>query len=70
MRTRNGNISELNIEETIIITARLSQNDHTRKIHWTRIQLKEYRAKMHEKYASLRNSQGFEKEQDRPEVTK
>lgn len=70
VHTRNDNISELNIEETVIITPRISQNDHTRKIHRTRIQLKEYRAKIYEKYASLRNSQGFEKELDRPEVTK
>ena len=70
MHTRNDNISELNIEETVIITPRLSQNDHTRKIHRTRIQLKEYRAKIYEKYASLRNSQGFEKELDRPKVSK
>ena len=36
----------------------------------THIQLKEYRAKMHEKYASLRNIQGFKKELERPKVIK
>ena len=33
--TRNGNISQMNMEEDIITTPRLSQNDHTGQINKT-----------------------------------
>ena len=59
--TRNCNISQLNIEEAIITTPILSQNDHTGQINKRHTQLKEYRGKMHEKYALLRNTQCFGK---------
>ena len=56
------NISQLNIDEAIITTPRLSKRDQMRHIKNSLIQLKECWAKIHEKYSSLRNAHGFEKE--------
>ena len=77
LHTVNDNISQLNIEEAIINIPRqyyhyhyhLSHRVKRDNIRKTQIQLKEYTARIHETYA-LRNTQGFEKELDRPKVTK
>ena len=39
LHTRNGNVSELNIEETVVTTPRLQKNDRVRQINKTHIQL-------------------------------
>ena len=39
LHTRNGNVSELNIEEAIVTAPRLQKNDHVRQINKTHIQL-------------------------------
>ena len=64
-------IFTVNIEEAIIYiaTPRLSHNDNTGQINKTHFQLKKRRARIHEKYASLRNTKGFEKELVKPKVT-
>ena len=68
--TRNGNMLQLNIEEAIINIPRLSRSDHTVQINETQIQLKECRAKMPKKYASLQNIHDFEKDLERSKISK